>query len=176
MNQLADIIRKCRLRMYEADHNSRYFGELLARYERRDLVARLVLGIMAIAAAVSKLTGGIDLSVMGAIAGLVATNVIPVFGWPGKIAQLELERDQWIALRQQYENAFTTYRLDRDAAALRKAYERIRKLENTAELKRCKVPEDRKLKERIFDEVVAAHQSDESVVPAPEPAKAGGEG
>lgn len=149
-----------RTHLLDADFNARYFDLLLRRYACWDTWAKIVLASMAAIGLVGLKVGMEGWTILSAASGVLASSLLPVFRWPATMARIDDERTRWIELRQAYENAWAEFDSDADADELKRAFDRIRKTENTLERRAGIVPRHEGLLTRARAQVISARRNE----------------
>jgi hypothetical protein len=158
--ELRLLMRELLKRRYDAEFNARYHDLLARRYHRLDSLVKVILATTAVLAFIGMKIGGNEpwQTISGATA-LIATTVLPLFKWHKLIPRIEAERLRWIALKQEYRDAWNDAKTSGDWTAAKKDLRRLRKRDNATEKSGGIIPEHRGLLATAQREVIAAFRS-----------------
>ncbi len=142
--------------MLDADMNARYWKYLVSRYSRRDKGLKIFLAIMA-----SGTVAGWGLweslpwlwKSLSSGAAIVAI-ALPILNYQKSIEQMSTLAGKWGELRIEYEDLWLQIKSDKEASSMERTYKKYRKIESSLQQKEAKLPDDKKLIKKCFDEVI----------------------
>jgi hypothetical protein len=141
--------------MLDADMNARYWKYLVVRYSARDKGLKIFLAIMA-----SGTVAGWGLweavpwlwKSLSSISAIVAIS-LPILNYQKSIDQMSTLAGKWGELRIEYEDLWLQVRNHQDSQTLERAYKKFRKIEASLQEKETKLPDDKALLWKCFEEV-----------------------
>jgi len=142
--------------MLDADMNAKYWKYLVKRYSARDKGLKIFLAIMASGTVAS---WGLWESIpwlwktLSSSAAIVAIAQ-PVLNYQKNIEQMSTLAGKWGELRIEYEDLWLQIKNNNDSSELERTYKNHRKIESSLQSKETKLPDDKKLLRKCFDEVI----------------------
>ncbi len=141
--------------MLDADMNARYWKCLVNRYAQRDKVLKIFLAVMA-----SGTVAGWGLweaipwlwKTLSSISALTAIS-LPILNYQKSIEKMALLSGKWGELRIEYEDLWLQVKDTDTSQSLERAFKKFRKIESGLQEKETKLPDDKKLLLRCFEEV-----------------------
>jgi hypothetical protein len=141
--------------MLDADMNARYWKYLVDRNTKKETLLKIFLAIMASGTVASwgfweqnELLWKI-LSSTSAIFAIA----MPILNYPKAIEQMSELAGKWGELRIEYENMWLDVRNNPDSNTLVKTYKKFRATEISLEKKETKMPNEKKLIRKCYEEV-----------------------
>ena len=142
--------------MLDADMNARYWKYLVRRYLARDKGLKIFLAIMA-----SGTVAGWGVwesfpwlwKSLSAGAAIVAI-LLPILNFQKSIEQMSYLAGKWGELRIEYEDLWLQVKHDKKEVNEHTYYKRYRKIVSSLQEKEIKLPEDKKLLWKCFNEVI----------------------
>ena len=141
--------------MLDADMNARYWRYLVTRYSKRDTNFKIFLAIMA---STTVAGWGIwdqyefiwkGLSSLSALCAIA----LPILNYPKTIESMSELAGKWGELRIEYEDMWLDVRNTPDSKTLVKTYKKFRATEISLAKKESKMPNEKKLLKKCFEEV-----------------------
>ncbi len=144
--------------MLDADMNARYWKCLVQRYSARDKTLKIFMAVMA-----SGTVAGWGWwetipwlwKSLSSVSALVAIS-LPILNYQKSIEQMSGLAGKWGELRIEYEDLWVQVRNKSEPKTLESAYKKFRKIESALQEREAKLPEDKKLVLRCFNEVKKA--------------------
>lgn len=154
MNSTPERLRKAVWHnLLTAELNTRYWRRLGHRYSRRDMVAKIFLGVTASSTVASwGIWQEVELlwKALSAVSAVLAI-ALPIVDWPKVARKMTALSAKWQSLQASYELAWIDVEdgaVDREE--VRAELQRLKKLETDLAAETGAVPEDSKLKDEIY--------------------------
>jgi hypothetical protein len=141
--------------MLDADMNARYWRGLVARYSKKDKTLKIFLALMA-----SGTVAGWGLWItlpwlwktLSSLSAIVAI-AMPILNYQKHIEQMSYLAGKWGELRIEYEDLWLQVKNNSGEKNLENAYKKFRKIESGLQEREIKLPEDKVLLIKCFNEV-----------------------
>ena len=144
--------------MLDADMNARYWRYLVRRYSARDSGLKIFMAVMA-----SGTIAGWGLwesipwlwKSLSSISAVVAIS-LQILNYQKQIGQMSFLAGKWGELRIEYEDLWVRVRNNTNPKVIENAYRKYRRIESALQEEESKLPEDKELIEKCFNEVKKA--------------------
>lgn len=141
--------------MLDADMNARYWKYLVERYSMQETLLKIFLAVMA-----SGTVAGWSIWAQYELAWKVLSSLsavfaiaMPILNYPKTIESMSELAGKWGELRIEYEDMWLDVRNTPDSNTLVKTYKKFRATEISLEKKESKMPNEKKLIQKCYEEV-----------------------
>nr|VFJ44796.1 MAG: hypothetical protein BECKDK2373C_GA0170839_100949 [Candidatus Kentron sp. DK] len=141
--------------MLEAEMNARYWKHLLHRYMKRDTWLKIFLAAMAVGtvAAWGRWEEEMEwlCKLLSSVSAIIAMS-LPFLDYQRKIEQMSEVAGNWRNLRIEYQDLWYEVKSHPDSQLLEEGYRKIRRTEASFSGVELKLPDDKALLKKCFDE------------------------
>ena len=156
MNQEKFLVELKQLHI-TADFHRRYYAEQSTTYHRLDYWLKSIVGLVALAGSI--MAGFPDLRMYGAfLAGacaILVSYILPRFKWDDIISGFKDDEQEWMRIFKGYEDIISFTEISDRGEILVQEFQRVKEMQKAAALTSRKLPQNKKLNEKIDAEVRA---------------------